>query len=434
MEYEVMQRFRLGLQEQIANKISLVGTDDETVKKLISSTVAEAAELSGGELSARERDELTESFINEFLYFGPLQPLLTDETISEIMVNGGGLDADGNHLPHETWIERDGILQKRDDVRFDNEEHVRRIMNRICARQGRRIDDANPIEDASLPDGSRFNGTIYPIAPDGSCFNIRRFKQDMLTADEFVSGGTASKEEMEFLLTCVAARCSILISGGTGSGKTTLLNILASAIPEQERIITIEDTCELLVHKQHEHVVRFEARKPNSEGAGEITLDDHLRASLRKRPDRIIIGECRGAEAYTMLEAMNTGHEGSLTTIHANDPASALTRLMTLVKQGDSTLSEDTIRSKIANALDLVVQVQRLSDGSRRITSIEAIGNHIDGHVQHEQLFLYDKAGGIEGTAAHKSCRVQPSQIKQKIINAGYVYEPLWFIENSEAL
>ncbi len=430
MDYEFKQRFRLGLQEQIANKVSLTGTDDETVKELISSTVSEAARAAG-DLTDEERDELIEDFVNEFLYFGPLQPLLSDDSISEIMVNGAGMDSNGNWLPHEVWVERDGLLERRLDVRFDNEDHVRRIMNRICARQGRRVDDANPIEDASLPDGSRFNGTIYPIAPDGSCFNIRRFSQDMLTADELVNYGSASKAEMEFLLTCVAARCSILISGGTGSGKTTLLNVLASAIPEQERIITIEDTCELLVHRQHDHVVRLEARKPNSEGAGEITLDDHLRATLRKRPDRIIIGECRGPEAYTMLEAMNTGHEGSLTTIHANDPSSALVRLMTLAKQGDPTLSEDTVRAKIAAAIDLVVQIQRMSDGSRRITSIEAIGNDIDGHIQHEPLFYFDHS---DDGAAHRCCHMQPSQIRQRINDAGYVYDPTWFLDSEGEL
>ena len=179
-------------------------------------------------------------------------------------------------------------------------------------------------------------------------------------------------------------------------------------------------------------MLRLEARKPNAEGAGEVTLDDHLRSALRKRPDRIIIGECRGAEAYTMLEAMNTGHEGSLTTIHANDPASALTRLVTLVKQGDPTLSEDTVRSKIAAALDLVVQVQRLSDGSRRITSIEAIGDNIDGHIQHEQLFYFDKSSP-DAAPAHRSCRVQPGQVRQRICEAGYVYEPGWFIDGMEA-
>lgn len=432
MDYEVKQRFKLGLQEQIANKVSLSGTDDETVKALIKQTVTEAAELSG-DLTEEERDGLIEDFINEFLYFGPLQPLLADETISEIMVNGGGMDSEGNWRAHEVWVERDGVISRCENVRFDGEEHVRRIMNRICARQGRRIDDSNPIEDASLPDGSRFNGTVYPVAVDGSCFNIRRFSQDMLTADELVDTDSASKAEMEFLLTCVAARCSVLISGGTGSGKTTLLNVLASAIPEHERIITIEDTCELLVHRQHEHVLRLEARKPNAEGAGEITLDDHLRASLRKRPDRIIIGECRGAEAYTMLEAMNTGHEGSMTTIHANDPTSALTRLMTLAKQGDSTLSEETVKAKIAAALDIVVQIQRSSDGSRKITSIEAIGDYVDGHIQHEQLFYYDKANGDELEASHKSNHLQPPQVREKIANAGYVYDPMWFIDDAEA-
>lgn len=431
MDYEVKQRFKMGLQEQISNQISLAGTNvnDENIKQLIRSTVLNATSMAG-DISQHEQEELIEEFINEFLYFGPLQPLLADEEVSEIMVNGGGMDQDGHWRPHEVWVEKHGILERCYNVRFNGEEHVRRIMNRICARQGRRIDDANPIEDASLPDGSRFNGTMYPVAPDGSCFNIRRFSQNMITADELVNSNTASKAEMEFLLTCVAARCSVLISGGTGSGKTTLLNILASAIPEHERIVTIEDTCELLVHRQHSHVVRLEARKPNAEGAGEITLDDHLRSTLRKRPDRIIIGECRGPEAYTMLEAMNTGHEGSMTTIHANDPQSALTRLVTLVKQGDPTLSEDTIRSKIASAIDLVVQVQRLSDGSRRIISIESIGVYIDGVIQHEQLFQYQR-DAEDSPDSHRSCESQPANIRKHIQEAGYIYEPSWFMRTA---
>lgn len=431
MDQQVKQRFKTGLQEQIANQISLAGAgaNDESVKQLIKTTVTNATSVAA-DITSDEQEQIIEEFINEFLYFGPLQPLLADDEISEIMVNGGGVRQDGSLMPHKVYIEKHGIIQRCNDVHFDDEGHVRRIMNRICSRQGRRIDDANPIEDASLPDGSRFNGTVFPIAPDGSCFNIRRFRQNMITADELVDGNTASKAEMEFLLTCVAARCSILISGGTGSGKTTLLNILASAIPEHERIVTIEDTCELLVHKQHEHVVRLEARKPNAEGVGEITLDDHLRSTLRKRPDRIIIGECRGAEAYTMLEAMNTGHEGSLTTIHANDPQSALTRLVTLVKQGDPTLSEETIRSKIASALDLVVQVQRLSDGSRRITSIEAIGSHVDGVIQHEQLFHYQR-DAEDTPKSHRSCESQPAALRKRIQEAGYVYESSWFVSGA---
>ena len=435
MEQQIKQRFRISLQEQIANQISLAGTaaNDATVKALIASTVASAVERTGG-ISSIEQEELIADFTNEFLYFGPLQPLLADETISEIMVNGGGFDKDGQMLPHEVWIERNGKTERITGVHFDDEEHVRRIMNRICARQGRRIDDANPIEDATLPDGSRFNGTIYPLCPDGSSFNIRRFNQDMLTADDLVQHGTATPKEMEFLLTCVAARCSILVSGGTGSGKTTLLNVLASAIPKEERVITIEDTCELLIYKQLPDVVRFEARKANSEGKGEVTLDDHLQASLRKRPDRIIIGECRGPEAYTMLEAMNTGHDGSMSTIHANDPIAALNRLVTLAKQGDPTISEETIRAKIASALDMVVQTQRLPDGSRRIVSVEAIGDYVDGHIQHEQLFSFERERSSGSSGAHVSCRCQPARIRRKINDAGLPYKVDWFFpEQREA-
>lgn len=440
MEQAQKQRFRTMLQDQIANQISLAGANatDDNIKEMIKQTVQSTLERVG-DTSQDEIDEIVVDFINEFLYFGPLMPLLQDDTISEIMVNGGGFDENNNPLPHIVEIERDGIISRVDDVLFDDDAHVRRIMNRICSRQGRRIDDANPIEDATLPDGSRFNGTVYPVAPDGSTFNIRKFKNDMLTAEQLVEGGTATQDEMDFLASAVASRCSILISGGTGSGKTTTLNILGTFIPMPTRIITIEDTTELQLHKKLglENVLRFEARKPNTEGAGEVTLDDHLRAALRKRPDRIIIGECRGAEAYTMLEAMNTGHEGSMTTIHANDPVSALTRLVTLVKQGDATLSEDTIKQKIASALDLVIQVNRLSDGRRVITAIETIGGFVDGNIQHDRIFEFEQTGVDAHTkevlGRHRKCNSQPAAIRDKIQAAGFAYDLNWFIDSDSS-
>lgn len=431
MEKSIENDIRDIIQSELTHRIGDLGSEnEEDIKDLthiiVRQTVDDFRER-GSLITEEEEKKLSTDFINDFLYLGPLQPLFDDPTISEIMVNGGGFDEDGKMRRHEVWIERDGVLEKRPDIIFDDEAHVRMIMERIVERTGRRIDESNPIEDASLKDGSRFNGTLYPIAPDGSTFNIRRFQNKTISADEYVQNGTCTENELAFIATCVAARCSILISGGTGSGKTTLLNILSSYIPETERIIVIEDTCELLVHNHHPHVVRFEARKNNAEGTGQVTLNDHLRASLRKRPDRIIVGECRGPEAYTMLEAMSTGHEGSLTTIHANDPKSSLVRLATLVMQGDDSLSEKTINAKIANAIDIVIQVQRLSNGKRKIISIEAVGDFVDGVIQRELLFKYDKVN-----KEHIAMEAQPFDIKQKIIEAGYAYDPNWFFNEGK--
>lgn len=434
LDGEARRRLREDLQDRIAHKVSLMGGDvsAKDVRKLIDDLVQDAVDLmwpSEEELPPVQRLRLVASlsreFSSEFLGYGPLDPIFEEmQGVSEIMVNPTGITEDGTIGPHEVWVERDGCLFLCPEIKFEDNNHVNRIMNRICARQGRHLDDANPSEDATLPDGSRFNGTIYPVCPDGSTFNIRLFTEEAVHAEDLLVNGSCSKEELAFLAAAVEAKCSIVISGGTGAGKTTLLNVLSEYIPPTERIITIEDTCELLVHKHHRHVVRFEGRKPNAEGAGEVTLDDLLRSALRKRPDRIIVGECRGAEAYTMLEAMSTGHDGSLTTVHANDPVSALTRLVTLVKQGDATLSEDTVRVKIAEAVDMVVQVSRLADGSRKIVAIEEIGGYVDGHIQHNRVFEWDRGGAGE----HAPCCIQPQAIRKKMEAAQVAYDPNWFL------
>ncbi len=426
---------RRAVQETISYDIAALGTDatDETVRGMIETAVRSVA--SGGQFGFADDDEImaiTQQLEDEFLGFGPIEPLLADETISEIVVNGGGFDEEGHQMPHRVFVERKGKLTEARDVQFDNEDHVVRIMNRIVGTQGRHLDQANPIEDAALPDGSRFSGTVYPISPDGSSFNIRKFQQDRLGFQDLINIGTFTRPQMEFLATCIQAKCSILISGGTGSGKTTLLNVLGGFIPADERLVTIEDTCELLLHKNHADVTRLQARKANSEGSGEVTLNDLLVNTLRRRPDRIIVGECRGPEAYTMLEAMNTGHEGSMTTIHANDPVSALTRLVTLVKQGDDGLSEGTIKQKVADALDLVVQVQRLSDGTRKCTSMQAIGGYSDGVIQHDELWHFvrhgkDEEGHFVGT--HQASGLQPALIRKKIEAAGLYYDIDWLAE-----
>ncbi len=432
MAAQANDALRRAVQEAISYDIASLPNDasSETVRSMIQTAVRNVS--AGGQFGGADEAEIaeiTQKLEDEFLGFGPIEPLLADPTVSEIMVNGGGFDEDGNQLPHRIFIERGGKVSEVTDIHFDNEDHVVRIMNRIAGTQGRHLDQANPIEDAALPDGSRFSGTVYPISPDGSSFNIRKFQQDRLGFQDLIDIGTFTQEQMEFLATCIVAKCSILISGGTGSGKTTLLNVLGGFIPADERLITIEDTCELLLHKNHADVTRLQARKSNSEGSGEVTLNDLLVNTLRRRPDRIIVGECRGPEAYTMLEAMNTGHEGSMTTIHANDPVSALTRLVTLVKQGDDGLSENTIKQKVADALDLVVQVQRLSDGTRKCTAIEAIGKYSDGVIQHDELWSFHRRGiGEDGKfiGSHVANGIQPAAIRNKIEAAGLRYDIDW--------
>ena len=434
METAISARLRHAVQESLSSRIALLADDatDETVRAMIQNSVRNimgTGQFAG--VTEEQSAQITKQLEDEFLGFGPIEPLLADDSISEIMVNGGGFDEDGHQRPSRVFIERHGKVSEVNNVKFDDENHVLRIMNRIVGQMGRHLDQANPIEDAALPDGSRFSGTVFPISPDGSSFNIRKFQQDRLGYEDLIRIGTFTLPQMQFLATCIVAKCSILISGGTGSGKTTLLNVLGGFIPEDERLITIEDTCELLLHKNHADVTRLQARKANSEGSGEVTLNDLLVNTLRRRPDRIIVGECRGPEAYTMLEAMNTGHEGSMTTIHANDPVSALTRLVTLVKQGDDGLSENTIKQKVADALDLVVQVQRLSDGTRKCTSIQAIGGYSDGLIHHDELWSFKRTGKDQNgyfTGNHQPSGIQPASIRKKIENAGLKYDINWLI------
>lgn len=434
---EALDRIRRVVQDRLSYDIASLPTDatDETVRNMIVNAVSSIVQSGQfGNVSQEDFTEIVQKLDDEFLGFGPIEPLLADESISEIMVNGGGFDENGIQKPSRIFIERSGKVSEVTNIKFDSEDHVVRIMNRIVGQMGRHLDQANPIEDASLPDGSRFSGTVFPISPDGSSFNIRKFQQDRLGYQDLINIGTFTLPQMQFLASAIMAKCSILISGGTGSGKTTLLNVLGGFIPADERLVTIEDTCELLLHKNHADVTRLQARKANSEGSGEVTLNDLLVNTLRRRPDRIIVGECRGPEAYTMLEAMNTGHEGSMTTIHANDPVSALTRLVTLVKQGDDGLSENTIKQKVADALDLVVQVQRLADGTRKCTSIQAIGGYSDGVIQHDELWSFVRTGKDANgffTGHHQPSGLQPAAVRKKIENAGLVYNINWLVEGS---
>ncbi len=337
-------------------------------------------------LSAVEREKLVSEVQHELFGLGPLEPLLADPGISDILVNG----------PESIYIERRGKLEVT-NVAFKDNEHLMRVIERIVSSVGRRIDESSPMVDARLQDGSRVNAIIPPLSIDGPVLSIRRFGAEPLRMATLIENCALTKEIAEMLEMCVRARLNVVISGGTGAGKTTLLNALSAYIPENERIVTIEDSAELQL--QQPHVVRLETRPPNIEGRGEVTQRDLVRNSLRMRPDRIVIGEVRGGEAIDMLQAMNTGHDGSLTTIHANTPRDALSRLETMIQMTGMRLGERAMRQQVAAAVDIVLQIARLSDGSRRITSISEITGMEGETITMQEVFLFERTGvDREGT------------------------------------
>lgn len=331
-------------------------------------------------LSAIERERLIEEVRHELFGLGPLETLLTDPTISDILVNS----------PHSIYIERRGKIEKT-DITFKDDEHLMRVIERIVSSVGRRIDESSPMVDARLADGSRVNAIIPPLALDGPVLSIRRFGKYPLRIDALIEKGALTRDMAVMFEMCIAARLNVLISGGAGAGKTTLLNALTAYIPHDHRIITIEDSAELQL--QQPHVVRLETRPPNIEGKGEVTQRDLVRNALRMRPDRILIGEVRGDEAIDMLQAMNTGHDGSLTTIHANTTRDALSRLETMIQMGGMKLSERAMRQQIASAINLVIQVARLNDGTRRVTSISEIIGMEGDIVTMQEIFQYERRG-----------------------------------------
>ena len=327
-------------------------------------------------LSRDDRDRITNELADDILGYGPLERLLADDSISEIMVNG----------PNEIWIERQGRLYET-TVRFNDDSHLRRIINKVVAQVGRRVDESSPMVDARLPDGSRVNVIIPPLSLSGPLLTIRKFAKKRLTLEDMVRIGTLSAESVEFLTLCVHAELNILISGGTGSGKTTLLNALSASIPEADRIVTIEDAAELQLHQRH--VLRLEARPKNIEGEGEIPIRELVRNSLRMRPDRIIVGEVRSAEALDMLQAMNTGHDGSRSTVHSNSPRDGLARVETMVLMAGFDLPIRAIRQQVASAIDLIVHLERLEDGSRRVTHITEVQRMESDVITLQDLFEF---------------------------------------------
>ena len=336
-------------------------------------------------LSAPDRNRIAQEVADEILGLGPLEPLLRDGEITEIMVNG----------PNDIFVERSGKIFAV-DARFTSEMHLRRTIDKIVSRVGRRVDESSPMVDARLGDGSRVNAVIAPIALDGSILTIRKFSADPFTDADLIAFGTLSVQGRDFLRACILGRRNVVISGGTGSGKTTLLNVLSSFIPDDERIITAEDAAELQLRQRH--VLRLESRPANTEGKGAITIRDLVKNALRMRPDRIVVGEVRDGAALDMLQAMNTGHDGSLTTVHANTPRDSLSRLETMVLMAGISLPVKAIRDQVASALDVIVQVARLKDGTRRVVAVSEVEGMESDVITLQDLFTFDYGAGRDET------------------------------------
>ena len=361
--------------------LSLISTFEENdARKQITDIVQRLIESETMPLSTQVRRQIVKEIGDEVLGFGPLEPLLHEPTISDILVNGS----------KKVYVERFGRLELT-TVRFKDNDHLMRIIDRIVSRVGRRIDESSPMVDARLPDGSRVNAIIPPLAIDGPSVSIRRFSVDKMKLSDLVEKNALADYMAEFLKAATKAKLNILISGGTGSGKTTMLNAISNFIPEKERVITLEDSAELQL--QIPHVLRLETRPPNSEGRGEISLRDLVRNSLRMRPDRIVIGEVRSGEAFDMLQAMNTGHEGSLTTVHANNPRDALSRLENMVSMAGLEIPIVSVRKQIASAINIIIQLSRLEDGSRRVTSIQEIDGMEGEIITLSEIFRFSRQG-----------------------------------------
>lgn len=368
------------------------------VRRTIEELFNTILELEGIVLTRADRMRLFEQIAAEILGYGPIEPLLQDESITEIMVNG----------PNNVYIEQNGRINKT-DVTFEDDQHVMRIIDRIISPLGRRCDESQPMVDARLPDGSRVNAIIPPLSLVGPVLTIRKFAKTPLTVDDLIRFGTLTTEVVDFLRACVVANLNIVVSGGTGSGKTTLLNILSSFIPNDERIVTIEDAAELQLRQ--DHVVTLESRPPNIEGKGQITIRDLVVNALRMRPDRIVVGECRSREALDMLQAMNTGHDGSLTTLHSNGPRDTISRLETMVLMAGMELPLKAIREQIAAALDLIVHMERLRDGSRRVVNITEVQGMEGDVVVLQDLFVFEQTDVEDGRIIG---RIRPAGVRPK--------------------
>jgi pilus assembly protein CpaF len=398
---EDLLRFKAQLHHRLVMGMDLAALatlNKDELQQEVRRVADEICQHSSNLLNRQERDRLVNDVLDETFGLGPIESLMSDPGVTDILING----------PHSVYVERGGQLELT-GVSFTDEAHLRHIIQRIVAQAGRRVDETSPMVDSRLPDGSRINAIIPPLALDGSMVSIRRFGVKPIRADDLVAGGSMPREMLDFLSACVGARLNILISGGTGSGKTTLLNALSAFIPDRERVITIEDAAELRL--QQRHVGRLEIRPANAEGAGEITTRDLVRNALRMRPDRIVIGECRGAEAVDMLQAMNTGHEGSLTTIHANDTREALGRLEVMVGMSGFDLPIWVIRRQIASAIHVVIQVSRLLGGARKVVKVSEVTGVEGENYAMQDLFVYRQTGVDEQRRAKgnfQACGLRP--------------------------
>ncbi len=419
-----ISKLKARVQEEVSARVADMGEapDEARVTALIGEALG-AYLAASPELATLDEATLAREIADDFLRFGPLQGLLADDSVTEIAANG----------PWKVYVERGGRMEPEPNVRFDDEAHLRRIVDRIGTRVNRRCDDASPLMDARLPDGSRVNAVIPPLAVNGTALTIRKFAKDRMSALDLLAAETLSPAMLAFLAASVSGRCSIVVAGGTGSGKTTLLNVLSAFIPAHERIVTVEDAAELQL--KQDDLVSLESRPPNIEGKGEVTIHDLVKNALRMRPDRIVVGEVRDVEALEIINAMTTGHDGSLTTIHANDVQTALSRLETMLLKSSSGYDAATVRKMIAQAVDLVVVIGRMLDGTRKILSVNAVAGMEGPVISLEELFSFEQGPLMPGgrvSGAFVGAGFQPERVRNRIESWGVAYNPSWFFDRHE--
>jgi pilus assembly protein CpaF len=424
-EHNAYQQVKADLHRKILDRLDLekLGRNTgDSAREEVLALIRNSVNSEVVPLSFAERERLSREILDEIFGLGPLEPLLKDHTISDILVNRFD----------RIYIERAGKLELMPDLSFKDNQHLMQIIERIVSRVGRRVDESSPMVDARLPDGSRVNAIIPPLALDGACLSIRRFGRDPVTARNMIENHTLTEPMLELLSTMVKGKLNLLISGGTGAGKTTLLNVLSGYIPNVERIVTIEDAAELQL--KQEHVVRLETRAPNIEGKGAVRQRQLVINSLRMRPDRIVVGEVRGEEAFDMLQAMNTGHEGSLTTVHANSVRDALARVENMVSMANLNIPERAVRHQIASAIHAVVQVARLSDGTRKVTSVSEVTGMDNESIIMQDIFVFDRRGLDENgkvRGAFRATGIRP-QFAERLANAGTRLRPALFESKTE--
>ena len=380
---ELRQKIHHHLIEELGPVLYDKRLSDQELRRRVHEQLQMALSKERAPLSAADKAQLIQDVSDDVLGYGPIDPLLRDPQITEVMVNGA----------HQVFAERNGKVERM-EATFVDEGHLRRIIDKIVGQVGRRVDEANPMVDARLPDGSRVNAVIHPLAIGGPFLTSRKFAADPSTVEDLIGFGTMTPQVARFLEAAVAGRLNIIVSGGTGTGKTTTLNVLSSFIPSDERIVTVEDAKELQL--QQEHVLPLEARPPNIEGKGEVTIRDLVRNALRMRPERIVVGECRGGEALDMLQAMNTGHDGSITTVHSNSPRDTLSRIETMTLMSGFDLPIRAIREQMASALDLIVHISRLRDGSRRISHVTEVQRMEGDVITLQDIYLFDYGMGVD--------------------------------------